>query len=451
MTLPLHYPFGSVLIDNSVYFAAKEALQGRLDAWNLYNLANFLQHVVFAEEIHLSPTHHSDWPPNKPDETDHLLLELPDNADGWNLVVPHDILTFEDNDLEKFFRKIVSECNDDLKLLKGLSKDRVVAARHVVPSAVTKVLNEYTKRIEKNVKDFAMGDFSKAFDWNRQSAALTESENIEDDPGRGVANYLLRSEGACLLSKVFPYSPHSQRLDFVNAKYKAGHQQIVEDILRTAENELAAIDTDHNDARNSPHQDPQDRLLLPLVLVVLLCQDIKEPMDLLHRAWDYRNQQHIRSFREWSIKVEKKRQEGSRYEAFEASRELEEVLAAVRLLVEAEVRHVQPLVHLVSPCFPILISGVSEYFTSWLPWNTARANGVTTSFRDKCAEIVKQWKGSRIEEPRLVVNYLVGDVWIDPQAGAPRALIDDIFGDNKLEDDDYCLLADLYRIRPDRK
>jgi len=280
----------AVLIDNSTYHSFHVAIiEKRLDASVLYNMANFLECLVLAENVRLAPTivnseclselFTGDGPCRRIELDDETFNATFYNALEWSI---------SDIDNKSVRQTIPIDQSHDKKakeLLEYWRSSRLPAAeyREVYSGAVF-------------ITDSASGDLL---------AGLRTVTNPHSSAHEHLAHYLLRTNFSLKMSEMLPYQPHSHRIRFVCAKLRNA-VSATELLLRQAELQIAEAEREDSLAplRKAISGGRQELPEMPLVLgAVLNSTEEKNPGGLVQAALQIRNLSEAKRFRTWVGKL----------------------------------------------------------------------------------------------------------------------------------------------------
>ncbi len=282
--LPLSRRPGAALIDNSTYFAFTRALEGLpLTPDIVYNLATFLEAVVLADEIHLSPT--TGW---QPSAEDRLFADTgPCRAVQF--------ADYTEDQLRSIFATAVRQSLEDVRN----SAVRSAVPLDADPLEIGSFVGAWATSVRDDPLAFA-GTYSVAV-YITDPASLSVIARLPNvgDPGmpaaQRVAHYLLRTNVALELSREFTYYPHSHRVAFV--AHKLGlYQQPAVVLLHDAEQGIRERVAKLVQMSNGVSLFEDD---VPLVLAVVLSNS-KAPSDIVYEAMQIRSSPAATKYRRWS-------------------------------------------------------------------------------------------------------------------------------------------------------
>ncbi len=320
-----------ILIDHSTYHSAQVAISGDVvDADLLYDLSNFLECLLIADEIVLPPTDAYDlneWKP--PWLTGVPLTQIP-------------LGDLTEDELVRLFAPIIDTSIRDLDVIERL------AGQQIEPWMRTKscrILEAWQADLARDPQAFvhvysgAVFLTSKASRRFLRSVATAVEERMPME--RHIAQYLLRTNFALGLSEEIPYHPHSARAQFVVRKVAKLSSDPATHLMRHVERETRE--------RVQPARATAELFLhgrfrrlnadMPLVLGACLA-DAKNPADLIQAALTLRKTPEAKTYRDWSGRVFGALRHGSDEAVCQAVRKLE---SAERVLsLELDQRYDDP-------------------------------------------------------------------------------------------------------------
>jgi len=301
---------GAVLIDNSTYFSAKVlASTGELEPLGVFNLGNFIDSLILAENVCLAPT--TAW---APDESDGLLFGPTKPCSQI------DLSQLPSASLTELFETALMASLEDLKsnpFLPVVGADRR-DVRHIllgwlseVGSEPARFLRIYSGKVHET--DIGTEHFL---------AGLPSLGNENASPERRLAHYLLRTNVAFEISASIPYSPHSNRIQFVCEKlHQSRSASLALGLEMLKDTEIAVEET-----LSSELPSLGLRCHLPLALAVVL-SGASNPSEILSRSIELRNTRAAKRYRRWMTQVVRITKVGTLAEQRTALRELKEARA----------------------------------------------------------------------------------------------------------------------------
>jgi adenosylhomocysteine nucleosidase len=278
----------SVLIDNSTYFSAKRLLyENLLDAYTLFNLANFLECVVVAENVMLAPT--LAW---EPGEEDSLFRN-----DGPCAKVR--LEDWPDDDLGFLFDSAIRAG------IKSLSSSGFGYQDHDVDAAL-RLLRQWRSDVQDSPRDFLI-QYSGAVYINDTAsreavAAMPTVTGVDASPCYHLAQYILRSNVAYELSSIWTYHPHSHRLSFISQRMQGANRESLhlgQELIRAAEVRIGQeIETQRRTALLANFGAFKHELRLPLILSSVLSQS-RSADEIVPIALQLRQSSSARRYRRW--------------------------------------------------------------------------------------------------------------------------------------------------------
>ncbi len=321
------------LIDNSTYFSFKSAIGGKdINASVLYNLTNFLECLIFTDQVILAPT--VSWCPDVSDilfEKHKVCSQYPIKTDG-------------NNGLQNVFIKALVSSTTDLNshglpIISRYSKKEIKAANALI--------NNWKEEVQKSPKEFLKTYSGAVFETDNNSKDYVNSLNtgieINDDRHRHLAQYLLRTNVALEITSIDPnnpiaYHPHSHRKKFVSSKLSKLNKEamgLATSLLKTIESSAEQVITRRID--NSmlsslgafSHIDTQCPLILNIVL-----SGSNSASEIIENAMKIRNTREAKRYRNWISKLVIAVKSGKFSEQLEAENEL--INAKIQLNNELE-------------------------------------------------------------------------------------------------------------------
>ena len=278
----------SVLIDNSTYFSAKRLLhENLLDAYTLFNLANFLECVVVAEKVMLAPT--LAWDPG---EEDSLFRN-----DGPCAKVR--LEDWSDDDLGTLFDSAIRTG------IKSLSSSGFGYQAHDVDAA-SQLLRQWRSDAQNSPKDF-LNQYSGAVYINDSAsretvAAMPTVTGADASPCYHLAQYILRSNVAYELSSIWTYHPHSHRLSFISQRMQGANRESLhlgQELIKAAEVKIGQeIEAQRRTALLANFGAFKHELRLPLILSSVLRQS-RSADEIIPIALRLRQSSSARRYRRW--------------------------------------------------------------------------------------------------------------------------------------------------------
>jgi hypothetical protein len=287
---PLTRRAGAVLIDNSTYFAVMRALEGLpLTPEIVYNLAVFLEALVLADEVYLSPT--TGWHPTADDPL--FAAAGPCRAVQFS--------DYTEDQLRSIFATAVRQSLDDVNDLAV----RSAVPLYADPLETGSVVGAWATSVRDDPMAFARTYSVAVFITDPASLSVVSRLPDVGDPGmpaaERVAHYLLRTNVALELSREFTYYPHSHRVAFV--AHKLGlYQQPAVVLLHEAERGIRENLANLVQLSNGVSLFEDD---VPLILAVVLSNS-KVPSDIVHEALRIRSTDAATNYRLWSRKLVEK-------------------------------------------------------------------------------------------------------------------------------------------------
>lgn len=220
-----------VLVDNSTYFSAMQALDGdALDASILYNLGILLERLVLSERVYVSPT--LAWTPGSQDILfgQHQVMHQI-RPDEW-----------EHDEAAALFVAAINESLTDVGT-RSVWQTLQFEVQHV--DSATQALVTWRDLAHDSPREFfqvySQGVFVTDPASREKIAGLQTGLDAESPKGQHLAQFLLRTNVAFELSTRYTYNPHSHRLLYVDRRNARAQRETLllgQALLRAAEDEL---------------------------------------------------------------------------------------------------------------------------------------------------------------------------------------------------------------------
>lgn len=296
----------ALLLDNSTYFSVRQSLaDGKLDAQVVYNLASFVECLVFSDRLVTAPT--LAWRPTA--ATDPLF------TDG-TVCQQYSLPNVSDTDLGGIFAAAIAESLQDLGCQDEDPRptldpvDAPYASDDATRASAIDLLASWARSAAEDPTGF-LDTYSGAVFLTDQGsrriiASIDTAVGESAARGRHVAQYLLRTNVALELTRAhqgaLPYHPHSHRAPLVIrklAKLRRAASSLAVELARVAEADVrsqVAVLRSSVLARFGAFAELDTEI--PLILGAVLL-DAKEPSDILTGALALRSSRRARRYRAW--------------------------------------------------------------------------------------------------------------------------------------------------------